>query len=113
MHSESRRERREQKLFNAAENGNFKIKVTLFKGEATKLTEDGFCVTRHGDDKKRAVPSTVSFKNAFDSDSEIPSDAKDYISGKTETFPDLSNWAQDLYVVAARANHEKSLRSIN
>lgn len=113
MRSESRRERRERKLVDTAENGNFKIKVTLFKGEATKLTEDGFSVTRHGDDEKRAVPSTVSFKNAFDSDSEIPSDAKDYISGKTETFPDLSNWAQELYVVAARVNYEKTHKSTN
>ena len=107
MHREpSRREKREQKLIYAAEHGSFEVELLLYGGEAANLVKNGFYVNRHGSDSKKSLPATVSFKNSFKTG--IPPIVVSYITGEIETFPKVSNWAQQLYVIAARANHEKN-----
>lgn len=106
MHREpSRREKREQKLIYAAEHGNFEVEVFLFSGEAKNLVKKGFSVDRKGNDRKKSLPSLVSFSNPFKTG--LPPIVSDYIAGQIETFPKVSNWAQELYVIAARVNNKK------
>lgn len=106
MHREpSRREKREQKLLYTAEHGNFEVELLLFGGEAANLVKNGFFVDRHGSDSKKSLPSTVSFKNPFKTG--IPPIVSDYVTGQIETFPKVSNWAQELFVIAARVNNKK------
>lgn len=112
MHREpSRRERREQKLVYAAEHGIFNVEVFLFPGEAENLVKKGFSVNRNGNDRKKSLPSLVSFSNPFKNG--MPPIVADYVTGRIETFPKVSNWAQELYAIAARVNYEKNLAKKN
>lgn len=112
MHRDpSRREKREQKLVYSAEHGIFEIELMLFKSEAKNLRKKGFYVRRHGDNVKDSLLSTVAFRNPFKSG--IPPIVFSYINGEINTFPKTDNWAQELYVIAARANHEKKLAKKN
>ena len=97
----SRKEKREAKFVRMAEYGNFETTVYLFKSEATNLKKQNFAVVREGVDEKKSLPSTVSWKRAFGKS--IPLSVKDYISGGIKTFPKVSNWAEELFVIAARA----------
>ena len=106
QHTPSRREKREIKFYYFAEKGHmFCSDVFLFKGEAKNLVNrHGFTVTRFGENDKKSLPSTVSWDDAFKNG--IPLIVQNYICGTIETFPKLAieNWAQELYVIAARAN---------
>ena len=102
----SRKEKRETKFINIAKSGNFETTAYLFKSEAVCLRKQNFAVIREGIDEKKSLPSKVSWKKAFGSN--IPPSVKDYISGKTKTFPKVLNWAEELFVIAARACYLKA-----
>lgn len=104
----SRREKREYKFYLSAEQGNMECKVSLFKSEGKSLIKQGFEVSFPDNfNEKKASPATVSWKNAFKSG--VPLIVSNYINGIIKSFPtsSIENWAQELYVTAARANHEK------
>ena len=105
----SRRERRESKFYLYAEQGNMETKVSLFKGEGKTLRKQGLTVFFPDDfNERKASPSTVSWKDAFKTG--IPLIVSNYVNGTIKTFPwsAIENWAQELYVIAARANHLKA-----
>lgn len=108
----SRREKREAKFYFLAEQGKMECNdVSLFKSEESSLRnrKNGFYVVRHGADEKKSLPSTVSWKEAFNK-SGMPLIVFEYIKGKINIFPKsgIVTWAQELYVIAARANYEKA-----
>ena len=107
----SRRERRESKFYFLAEQGKTECnEFYLFKSEEKNLKKQhGFDVVRHGTDTKKELRSTVSWENAFKHG--IPLIVFNYCIGIIETFPKsaIENWAQELFVIAARANFEKGL----
>ena len=109
----SRREKRESKFYHLAEQGKMESNdFPLFKSEEKNLTsKHGLDVIRHGTDLKKQLPSTVSWEKAFKNG--IPLIVINYCTGVIETFPKsaIENWAQELYVIAARANYEKSVES--
>ena len=99
----SRREKREAKFIRTAEQGEFESSVYLFKNEAVNLRKKNFKVIRIGTDDKKSLPSVVSWEDAFNKG--VPPAVAEYVVGKIQTFPKVSNWAQELYVVAARARY--------
>jgi len=103
----SRKQRREEKFLDSANSGEFGAPTPLFKNEEKSLIKDGFTVKRFGLHTKYSLPSYVSWNEAFGD--EIPPSVCDYITGVSDEFPksEISNWAQRLYVIAARANYEK------
>lgn len=106
----SRRERRESRFYHLAEQGKMESinDFLLFKSEEKNLTsKHGLDVIRHGSNTKKQLPSTVSWENAFKNG--IPLLVMNYCTGVIGTFPKsaIENWAQELYVIAARARHEK------
>lgn len=105
-HAPSRREKREAKFYFLAEQGYFKAEPLLYISEERNLKKHGFEVVRNGDNKKESLPSKVSWENAFKNG--IPLIVSNYINGIIQTYPEsaIINWAQELYVIAARANHE-------
>lgn len=106
----SRKEKRENKFYSLAEKGLFDaLGVFLYRSEARKLVSSGFKVVRieDKDNKKIPLPSYVSWENAFGND--IPPMVEAYIWGEIKTFPNFSNLAQELYIIAARANQANSL----
>lgn len=108
MHKEpSRREKREAKFYYLAEQGKFKAepRLYLYKSEEKALKKDGFNVSRIGDNKKEALPSEVSWEEAFKNG--VTPFVRSYIIGAVKTFPKNLNWAQELFVIAARANYVK------
>lgn len=109
----SRREKRESKFYFLAEKGKMLCDdFSLFKSEEENLeSKHGFDVTRHGTDLKKDLPSTVSWEKAFKKG--IPLIVINYCIGGIETFPKsaIENWAQELFVIAARANYEKDFRN--
>ena len=110
--SPSRREKRESRFHYLAEQGEMTCdSFSLFKSEEKDLSnKHGFTVVRHGDDLKNQLPSTVSWKNPFKNG--IPLVVYDYCIGVIDTFPisHIQNWAQELFVIAARAKYEKGLK---
>lgn len=108
MHEPSRKERREAKLYYLSEQGFFEASTTLYRTEDKYLKKCGFTVVRNEKNKKEAAPSKVSWENPFGGN--IPPLVSDYVSGKIKTFPDsaIQNWAQELYVIAARVNFKKT-----
>ncbi len=111
QHEPTRREKRESKIICAAERGNFEAEIPTYGSEAASLVKDGLKVVRHGEKKNVSLPSTVSWKEAFRKG--IPPIVSDYISGQIVTIPKVSNWAQQLYMIAARANNQKAGRKNN
>jgi len=105
----SRRERRESKFHYLAEQGEMLCdSFSLYKSEEKDLRDKhGFYVVRHGDNLKSDLPSTVSWANPFKGG--IPLIVFDYCIGVIDTFPKsyIQNWAQELFVTAARAKYEK------
>lgn len=108
-HEPTRREKRESKFTYSAEQGNFETELTTYGNEAKGLSKSGFKVKRELGSSKNALPSKASWKKAFGDT--IPPIVSDYISGRIKTFPEVSNWAQKLYVIAARVNYEKTHQS--
>ena len=111
MHSApSRREKRESKCLYLAEQGFMTCDCfSLYKSEAKSLRErDGLDVCRHGIYTKKELPSTISWNEAFKDGT--PLDVSNYITGIADIFPKwaIKNWAQELYVIAARVNFEKA-----
>lgn len=104
----SRKEKREAKFYYLAEQGNFEAEPHpyLYKSEEKNLKKSGFKTLRLGNNKKEALPTEVSWKEAFKTG--IPPIVSSYIIGEIKTFPKVSNWAQELYVIAARANYQKA-----
>ena len=104
----SRREQRDAKFLYLAEHGEMCCKnFSLYKSEERALRDkDGFVVVRRGENIKKELPATISWDNAFKG--EIPLVVRNYISGVVDTFPkwEMKTWAQELYVIAARANYE-------
>ena len=105
MQHVSRREAREDRIIFLAEQGLFSTEFNLFKSENRKMVKDGFQTTVFSENKKKAVPTLVSWENAFSGDP--PPVVLSYIEGKTNTFPEFDTWAQKLYIIAARAQHDK------
>lgn len=103
----SRKEKRESKFYKVAENGNFFCTVSLFHSEAKSLIKKGFTVKRFGENEKKALLSEVSWENAFKNC--VPLIVSEYVEGVIQSFPNatVENWAQELYVIAARARHNK------
>ena len=110
----SRREKRESKFYCLAEQGKMESNkdFSLYKSEekSLKKAENGFNVIRHGTDLKKELPATVSWQEAFKNG--IPLVVLDYCIGVIDTFPhsQINSWAQELFVIAARANYEKGLK---
>ena len=106
----SRREKREFKFLYLAERGEMLCNAfSLYKSEEKTLKDKhGFYVVRHGDNLKGELPSTVSWENPFKGG--IPLVVNNYCTGFIDTFPKsaIKNWAQELFVIAARANFEKN-----
>ncbi len=102
----SRKEKREARFYFSAEQGNFHSEAFLYKSEEKSLKKSGFTVLRAGDNPKEALPSEITWENVFKKG--LPPMVTDYILGRINTFPKVSNWAQELYVIAARANHDKA-----
>ncbi len=97
----SRRKDREEKFYSSANYGRFETnRIYLYKSEERSLIKDGFTVKRYGNNKKGDLPSKVSWRKAFKD--EIPQAVFKYINGYTNIFPEVSNYAQKLYVIAAR-----------
>lgn len=114
MHRDpSRREKREYRFYYLAEQGRFEAtpRPHLYTSEEKNLKKSGFDTLRSGDNKKGALPTDVSWRNAFRDG--IPPIVYSYIIGEIKTFPKTENWAQELYVIAARANYEKKLAKKN
>lgn len=107
----SRREKRESKLYSLAEQGKLESNdFRLFKSEEKNLKiKHGFDVIRFGTDLRKDLPSNISWKEAFKKG--IPLIVINYCTGIIETFPksSIENWAQELFVIAVRANFEKGL----
>ena len=112
-HTPSRREKRETKFYSLAEKGQMSCSdLSLFKSEARNLVKQhGFYVTRIGENDRKSLPSIVSWDRAFANG--IPLIVQNYIDGTIETYPKASikNWAQELYVIAARANNKKGTKN--
>ena len=105
MQNFSRREIREDRLIFLAEQGRFSAEFNLFRSENRKMVKDGFETTVFSENKKKAVPTVVSWENAFQGDP--PPVVLSYIQGKTNTFPEFDTWAQKLYIIATRAQYVK------
>ena len=105
----SRKEVREAKFYTLAEEGKLKCSnLYLFKREAGTLErKHGFAVNRYGTDDKKALPSVVDWKMPFKNG--VPLVVLNYINGTIKTFPNtaIENFAQELYVIAQRANYKK------
>ncbi len=105
MHNNpSRREIREQTILRMAEKGTFSTILPLYGSEEKSLTKNGFTVVRPTDNRNKPIASTVSWEDAFKNG--IPPAVIDYIYGVIETFPRVSNWAQEIHVIAARASRK-------
>lgn len=104
----SRREKRESKFYFLAEQGYMLSKdFSLFKSEEKSLKKQhGFDVVRFGDNLKKELPSVVSWEKAFKDG--IPLIVVNYCLGIIDTFPKsaIENWAQELFVIASRANYK-------
>lgn len=103
----SRREKREAKLYSVAEKGRFQTEMKLYKRESDTLAKrDGFKTFRRiPNNKSKPIPTYIDWQTPFPNG--VPPIAFSYINGETETFPEVSNWAQELFVIAARANNQK------
>lgn len=108
----SRKEKREAKFYNLAEQGEFKLEnILLYGAEIRLLKKDGFTVQQKKEANRRnLILSTVSWDKPFKKG--IPLLVFLYIIGEIETFPKNLNWAQELYVIASRANAENSTNNI-
>lgn len=113
MQNPSRREQRDAKFLYLAEQGEMSCNTfSLYKSEEKALRDkDGFTVVRHGEDLKKELRSDISWSEAFNDG--LPLIVSNYISGVVDTFPKwvLKNWAQELYVIAARAKVEKAQKT--
>ena len=88
-----------------ARNGHFNSKLPLYKSECSKFIKLGFKLD--GEElcnEKLAVIVTVSWENPFIG--VVPSEVNSYISGQTDTFPEVENLAHKLYVIASRTQYE-------
>ena len=107
----SRSEIREELFYSEAEKGKYEFRTHLFISEEKRLIKQGFSVERLGTNKKKSLPSIVSCKFSFKTG--IPPVVSSYIDGKIQTFPQVGNWGQELYVIAARANKKKEAQNNN
>lgn len=102
----SRNEKREIRLYSAAEKGVLSIEqFILYPSEITKLEKQGFSVDTIKPYSNSSVLFTanVSWANAYGCT--IPHIVHSYINRIIETFPknSIENFAQELYVIAHRA----------
>lgn len=113
MQKPSRREQRDAKFLYLAEHGEMCCKnFSLYKSEERTLRDkDGFDVVRHGENINKELPAIISWSEAFKDG--LPLIVSNYIAGIVDTFPKwaLKNWAQELYVIAARAKVEKAQKN--
>ena len=111
MHSyPSRSEKRQINLYTAAERGVLSVEnMLLYPSEIKKLEKEGFYISN-------IVPSaiskglysvTVDWSHAYGSG--IPHIVFSYIHNIIETYPknSVNSFAQELFVIAQRANTEK------
>jgi len=103
----SRREIREDKFLRRAKDGYYGSNTVLFLSEEKSLRKKGFLTIRSGLNKKGSAPSYVSWENPFKFG--ISNIIIRYCSGEIDTFPtsEIKNKAQELFVIATRANHDK------
>lgn len=107
----SRSERRQDIFYAIAERGDFSAKkMLLYLSEIQKLLKEGFCIL----DMKPSRGSyglysvTIDWSHAYDEEG-MPHMVYNYIHHTIETFPMnfVGNFAQELYVIAHRANTKK------
>ena len=102
----SRTDKREIRLYTAAEKGELSIEqFVLYPSEITKLEKQGFNVSNIKPYSNSSVlfTATVSWSNAYGC--AIPHIVHSYINRIIETFPkrSVNNFAQELFVIAHRA----------
>lgn len=106
----SRSEKRQVQLLSSAEKGNFSLEnVVLYAREITRLEKDGFTVhsIKPFTSKKKLFVATIEWSDAYGS--AIPHLVYSYIHGIIETEPKsaISSFAQELFVIAHKANLKK------
>lgn len=106
----SRSEKRQVQLLSAAEKGMFSFEnIIIYPREITKLEKDGFTVRsiKPYKESKALFTATVEWSNAYGC--AIPHIVYSYIHGIIETSPQkaISTFAQELYVIAHKANAKK------
>ena len=107
----TRAERRQVQLYAAAEKREFSIKnMILYPREIARLKKEGFAVyyVRPFEDSKDLFLATVEWANAYGP--AIPHIVYSYITGIIETKPKkhIENFAQELYVIAHKAQLKKN-----
>lgn len=107
----SRSENREMRLYRTAQNGLYKLKdMILYPSEVKSLKKKGFVVETipYSTLKvKNMLICTIDWSHPFSD--EIPAIVSDYINGITNTYPknSINSFAQELFVIAQRANTYK------
>ena len=106
----TRSEKRQVKLYAAAEKGIFSLEsVILYPSEIKKLEKDGFNVNtlKPFESKKKLFVANINWANPYGF--AIPHIVHSYIHGIIETYPrnSIKNFAQELYVIAHKANFKK------
>ena len=110
MHSyPSRAERREIRLYSAAERGHLSLnKEVLYSGEIARLRKQGFTVNNivPYSVSGKLYMATIDWSHAFGQS--IPHLVYSYINMIIETYPrnSVKSFAQELYVIAQRANRK-------
>ena len=100
----SRSEKRLTKLYKAAESGCMSLdNELLYSSEIKRYLKQGFVVSRQASPIKNLYSSEISWSHAFGDD--IPHVVNTYITGEIDTYPgsQVKTFAQQLYVIAARA----------
>lgn len=106
----TRSEKRQVQLYSTAEKGDFSIQnCVLYPREIARLKKEGFAVyyVRPFEDRKDLFLATVEWANAYGP--AIPHLVYSYILGIIETEPKnhIKNFAQELYVIAHKAQLKK------
>lgn len=102
----SRNEKREIRLYAAAEKGELSIEqLILYPSEITKLKKQGFKVSniKPYNNSTSLFTVDISWADAFGC--AIPHIVHSYLNRIIETFPknSIKNFAQELYVIAHKA----------
>lgn len=102
----SRSEKRQVKLYSAAEKGEFSLEnIILYPGEIRKLRNDGFTVyvIKPFPSHKKLYVTNIEWSGAYGP--AIPHIVYSYIHGVIETYPKSSvdKFARELFIIAHRA----------
>ena len=104
----SRSEKRLTKFYTAAEKGCMSLDdELLYSSEIKRYIKQGFVVSYKPSSMKNLNNSNIDWSHAFKNG--IPHIVFSYITGVIVTYPEshIKTFAQQLYVIAARANRFK------